>query len=369
MKGYKPIPIPWSERFREFRMRFLPVLGVAGAVFGVVHFWSSAVTPSVLVGVVEPVSARVVSTATGSLVELSVERFQWVKRGMVLGMVRPEDSRAELEFMRNQLSLQQTGLDPQSEARRAAVDYQKLRLSWLQQKVDLVTARINLQFAASDLERAEKLLETNAITGRVFEARLKARDGFSAEVEEREKLVAELGRELDALKTPEVSGVSVGEDPLAELLRLQKDRMLAIEKNLGLSSLVAPMDGMVVELSRLRGETVLAGETILRIEAGHSEKIVGYLKQPLAIEPKVGMAVEVRTRTQMRQTGLGELRHIGVGFEPAVQRGVRTGGALLPIGPVGAVSEVPQELGLPIEVSLPVGMNVRPGEVVDLVLR
>ena len=367
MPHYEPIPIPLKERIREFRMRLLPLLGVAAAVAGVVHLWSSAVSPAVLTGVVEPVSARVVSTATGSLVELSVERFQWVKQGTVLGMVRPEDSRAELEFMRNQLALQQTGLDPLAEARRAAVDYQKLRLSWLQQKVDLVSARINLQFAASDLERAEKLLETNAITGRVFESRLKARDGFSAEVQERENVVTELGRELETLKTPEVPPAQEGNDPLADLLRVQRSRMLAIEKNLGLSSLVAPMDGMVVELTRLRGENVLAGETILRIEAGHSDKIVGYLKQPLPVEPKVGMSVEVRTRTPLRQRGEGQVRNVGVGFESVMPRAPRVGMAWMPAA--GGTPEAGLELGLPIEVSLPAGMRVRPGEVVDLVLR
>src|SRR5690606_32622571 len=86
----------------------------------------------------------------------------------------------------------------------------------------------------------------------------------------------------------------------------QKEAQLRlVEAQLSPVPLIAPMDGVVTQLYRRSGENVTSGEPILQISATHSERIIGFLRQPLPLEPQPGMDVEVRTRTFIRRTGLG----------------------------------------------------------------
>jgi hypothetical protein len=74
------------------------------------------------------------------------------------------------------------------------------------------------------------------------------------------------------------------------------------------------------------------------------------------VEPTVGMKVEVRSRGVRRTVGQGEIIHVG----PRMQ----LFDAPLRIRGMGNA----QERGLPIVVTVPPEMKLRPGELVDLTL-
>lgn len=114
------------------------------------------------------------------------------------------------------------------------------------------------------------------------------------------------------------------------------------------------MDGVVSAVYRRPGENVRAGEAILAISSERPERIIGFIRQPLSFEPRVGDPVEVRTRGQQRQVGMGEVLKIGARLELFTQ----------PLRVRGFDSS--QERGLPVLVSLPPGLRVHPGELVDL---
>jgi hypothetical protein len=120
--------------------------------------------------------------------------------------------------------------------------------------------------------------------------------------------------------------------------------------------ITAPIDGRVSRIDKLGGARVAAGEPILMIASPEVEYILGYLGQPLRIEPKPGMRVEVRSRGLNRTVGEGQVTDVGPRIElfnaPLRVRGM--GNA--------------QERGLPILVSVPPNMKLRPGELVDLSL-
>jgi hypothetical protein len=113
---------------------------------------------------------------------------------------------------------------------------------------------------------------------------------------------------------------------------------------------------MVNVIYHRSGEAVTAGEPIVAIATYNSVRIIGYLRPPIYDEPKLGTRVEVRTRGPRRQVGSANVVEIGAQLEPVAP-------AL-----VGAFKVANVELGLPISISLPPNLKIRPGEVVDLTL-
>ena len=116
------------------------------------------------------------------------------------------------------------------------------------------------------------------------------------------------------------------------------------------------MDGMVVKIYHRSGETIVAGDPIITLTAPRPQRIIGYLRQPLPFEPKVGDAVKIYTRRPHRQVATTKILQVGAQMElvtaPMRLRGFSTA----------------MERGLPVLLSLPPGLEVHPGELVDLMV-
>jgi hypothetical protein len=97
---------------------------------------------------------------------------------------------------------------------------------------------------------------------------------------------------------------------------------------------------------------VVRGEAVAIITAASSARIVGYLRQPLGEMPTTNDTVTVRTLDQRRFIGQGQIVRVGAHMEP--------------ISPALLSDPTRVQLGLPILVSVPEGMPLVPGEVVDL---
>jgi len=114
------------------------------------------------------------------------------------------------------------------------------------------------------------------------------------------------------------------------------------------------MDGMVSTIHHRSGEAILAGEPIVTLTALKSDRILGYVRQPLAFQPRIGMKVEVRARSLDRCISQGEVMEVGSQMEAIAT-------ALMPPNNTHL-----HEVGLPVLVSLPRGQRLMPGEIVDL---
>ncbi|MEW6160854.1 MAG: hypothetical protein AB1813_25780, partial [Verrucomicrobiota bacterium] len=145
----------------------------------------------------------------------------------------------------------------------------------------------------------------------------------------------------------------------AFLDRLQalEEKVASAETRFASIPLTAPIDGMVTMVFKQPGENVLGGEPIVMISGAESERIVGYLRQPFPIEPEVGMPVEVTTRSSRRLTGLARISQVGAQLEPITNSVAMVRPGML------------VDMGLPIEITLPREFKVRPGELVDLIVR
>ena len=372
MNSLPAIPAPRAQRWRDFRLQGLPVLVFAIVAAVIFYMWNQNLGPSTFVGEVEAVQENVASPRAGQLADLTIDDFQPVKAGEILGRVITTDPKvieASLAVIRAEVELLQTGMDPVLNQHRDAVNFQQLRLGWMVQRVDLAAARVRLQFAESELERVRLLFDEkivprgipqgpnqNGVTG--FEVALRDRDALRTEVEERAQVVSEIEKKLKELKVPESWENPQSTSPaISAAVAVQDERLRLTETQLNPVALKAPMSGVVHKIFRRSGENVVAGEPILTVSAAHAQRIIGYMRQPLPFEPKVGDIVKVYTRRPHRQSANATIQQVGVQMElvtaPMRVRGFTTS----------------MERGLPILLNLPAGLEVHPGELVDLIIR
>ena len=116
------------------------------------------------------------------------------------------------------------------------------------------------------------------------------------------------------------------------------------------------IDGVITTVHKRQGENIVEGEPVFTITRAQGQRIIAYARHPLRVEPKVGMSVKVRTRNGTVHVGEGKILEIAPTIEP------------IPLlsharSPIPGVDR-----GLPFFVSLPPGLQVRPGELVDLAL-
>ena len=87
MDALPPIPTPPAQRWREFRIQFLPLIVFVLGVVAVVMLWGATIQPIGVIGEVEVTTADVLSLQDGQVVDLTIDRFSEVKAGQTIGYV------------------------------------------------------------------------------------------------------------------------------------------------------------------------------------------------------------------------------------------------------------------------------------------
>lgn len=356
-----PIPIPVSQRWRDARARLLPPL-VFGAVLGAIALlWRDHVAAPTLVGQAEPVLANVTSHKPGLLAELNVGRFQKVKAGDPIGQVVLADPRileSSLAVIRAEIEVLRVNMKPVAAQQHNAMDYNRVRLEWMRQRAELASARVNLQLAGTELCRTQALFKEKICSQRELDQATATQASLQQQVEELTRLVAEGDENFRALQpTNMVEIAKISEDPLRAAIAVQESKLRLTEAELSPITIRAPMDGIVTTLYHRSGEAVLAGQPIVALATLNPVRIVGYLRPPLLDDPPVGTPVEVRTRGRHREVGAARIVEVGTQMET------------IPPALLGPARFASTELGLPVDISLPANLKIRPGELVDITLR
>ena len=357
------IPTPPSQRWREFRIAFVPPLVFLGTLLTIFLVWKNYVSPPTLIGQVEPVIAAVTSRNAGVLTNLFVQRFQEVRAGEAVAEVHVTDHRrydTELELLRSQIALSQLELGTLADRQRLSLDYETLRVDYMRQQTELQMAKAQLPHAQFDVELSKRLLGEKVVSEFEYHYFLSSYDSLKAQVDQLTKNVEELEQKLvDVSEMAQgVPGAGATRDLLARLTQLQQEQRTL--EALGSAPLLieAPISGVVAEVLHRPGENLLPGDAILTISSKRSDRIVGYLRPPFSIQPKMGMAVEIRPRAQPRLSA--ETRISGVGASMEV---IKNAVLIRP--------NAPAELGLPVAVSIPESLRneLRPGELIDISIR
>jgi multidrug resistance efflux pump len=350
-----PIPTPSSQLWRQLRLQYLPVVIFLAGVAAAVVLWTQWVAPPTLVGEAEAVRTEIRARQSGLLAELKVDLLQPVAAGQTLGRVIITDSglvEASLAVIRAEIEMLRTTTD---------MNFERLRLDWMSKRVELVSLQSELHQAEATLARVIALHRIKLVTDEQFEEAKNARDAVEARLKALTELIARLEPELQPLET---SGNRIPNAAVAGLksaIKQKEAQLRLIEAQLSPLPLVAPIDGIVTQLYRRSGENVSSAEPILQISATHSERIIGFLRQPLPFEPQPGMDVVVRTRTFIRRVGTARVTQVGKLLEPISP--TLLAAMRLP------VTAIPTDVGLRVHVSPPEGFSLRPGEQVDLIIR
>ncbi len=355
MEPLQKIPSPASLKWREFRYNFMPAAVFIVVCVTSVAIWKERVAMPQMVGEVETVASAVVSGEDGLIVEIKAERFATVKKGQAIAEIRtsdPESVQVALAAISTDLQVQQTRLT--QDQQRILQDYEKLRLNSFAERVALATANVDLEFARSELARISQLHSDSLVSEGEFERAQAIATSRQAEVEERTRLLHEIEEGLKNL-TP-----AAAENFTASISGSIEKAIAAQEEKLKLSrksvTLRAPIDGVVSEVFHLEGERVLAGDAIATITATDPQHIIGYLSQPIAVSPKIGDTVEVRSRSNQRKVGLAKVLKVGKIIEPISKKLVMQ-------------ESTGSRAGLPLLISIPDDIPFLPGEIVDLAIR
>ena len=344
MKDALPkIPRPLSQRWRDIRLRFVPVLTYLAGVAMVVYLWNTQWMPSNFTGEVQATMANVASPMDGELTEVFVQQFDRVTKGQVLGrvMVPTQLTQAKLATLRADLQVMRARMI--QDQQRNDLNYEQLQTERVRQKAELDSTLYDLRYAQTDLVRTQQLRNDEYLLR------------MSAQVKEREKLVARLEQVLATMKPP----AEPENDPL--ILDAIDKAIVARQEEVHQQTemlLRAPMDGIVTKVNRNAGENTQAGESLITISSERSENIVGYIRQPISFEPKVGTTVMVRTRRgTQRRAAEAKIIKVGSRLEFFTQS-LRVRGF-----------DSSQERGLPILINAPQELALYPGELVDLAVK
>lgn len=359
-----PIPTPPAQRWREVRLLYLPRAMFVAAIALVAWMWNDAVAPATLVAEAEVLGSDLRASQGGVIADLKVGLHQQVRAGEVVGHVAAANTRlleATLAVIRAEVGMLGDTMQGATDKQRVALEFERMQLDWMSHRVDRAALQGKLQQTDSDLNRAEPLRAGGMITEEAYTQLKITKASLVAQLDEQDKLIARLEPVLRGLNQtdPQAAGLS-GASALAAAIKVQEAKLRLAEEQLSPVPLVAPVDGVVALVSRRAGENVLAGDVVLRVTVPKTERLAGYLRQPLPFEPKAGMAAELHTRGTPIKVVSTTITHVGAALET------------IPPSTLAAMHLPPTptpETALRVEFALPPSLNLRPGEHVDVVVR
>lgn len=334
----------------------LPLV-VFGAGIGVAMMcWKQIGTSTGIMGVGEGIRSTVSSPLPARVHQLLVQPYQVVEAGDAVAVIVPNDPRVELDLLQTELDLARIQLQP-TIAEENAMNFEQIRVDLWRTKAEVAIAKVNLERAENQVRRNEPLFKEKLVSEDIYDLSVKTRDMYAAELLAKSNAVVQIEKrvgELEVLGLPQ-SGAS-NTMVLNTLARLRTLQTAAVT-NWGPITLRAPVTGMITSITRRDGENVIQGEPLVGISSLNSERVVGYLRQPYPIEPDLGMEVTMTTRERKPRKFSGVVTEIGAHVEVITN-------ALAFVRPGTLV-----DAGLPLVISLPDNVHVRPGEIVDLNFR
>jgi multidrug resistance efflux pump len=343
-----PIPTPASQRWREFRIQWIPFLVFIGVLVGIVYLWRNYVQPVGMIGFVETNAVNVTSLQDGLLTDLKVERFQVVTVGQEVGVVvntDPELLRLQIATVEADLELMRERLMVDHERTKQGVEQMHAELNI--QKVTQAKDKANLFLYSNDFVRAQSLLKDKSISEAQFDAAKARYEETIAAIQQRESSIVDLERSIGELQP---KNRAAAPDPVDAAVKAKANELQGMLKPVSLKS---PINGMVSMIHHLKGERILRGTPIVTITDPETRRIVGYVRQPVSEMPTTNDFVQIITRSLPRQLARGSI--------------VRVGAQMEPINPALLSADTKRmEVGLPILVSVPPGVRLVPGEFVNL---
>jgi len=381
LKKSDRIQVPWRTRWQLFRHRVLPVLGFLVTLLIAGRLWIHQGSLPNAVGRVEAERVNIAAAFDGKLMLLEdlpggrFKPFDLVQKGQILARLDDAALQAELvavgkdaEALRSQLAAAQVEaewehddrqLDLLGEASALAYQIERYRLQVLDQQAQVEEARLQLQQLDVQIDMLQRAQASGIGTlenGRVYKANravleklLDSRISALRQAEANLAAAEKRRRELPTLAEPDFNVLIA---PIRNSIEAAQARVAQVRAQMDALVIRSPIDGMIRAVHAHPGQGVRAGEWILTVAANEADSIIGYVPQRNRFRPVEGMSAGVR----LRMPGSPMLT-------TTVQR-VAPQSETMPV----ELAKDPQtpQLALPVRLAVPRGLNVRPGEVVDI---
>lgn len=372
------IPIPLSRRLQRLRYTLLPIASFCGCVFLTGLLWQRQGQLPNGVGEVEAVRVDVAAGADGILTTLP--RGQWalfdrVEANELLAKLDDRPVRAEMATLEAELARLRSALDAAAEqieldesdrehdhrreAQRMAWQKEQLRLDVLDRRAALETDRIDEMRLNAQLAYLEPLRSQDAVSiMEITELRMQ-RDEVHKRIEENEHCLAEAQSQLERNTTASetyspmrTARTATLLEPLRAELSVGERRMDELQVRIDGLEIRAPISGTVCAIHCWPGQTLRAGDPVITMAAEHGRYIVSYVRQEQRVSPEVGMPVWIRVHGNGNRMVRTVVERVGPQVEPVPPHQQRDPKVL--------------EWGQPICIQSPEGVELRPGELVDL---
>lgn len=359
MKSYTPVPIPFKQRLREFRVRVVPVLVFIAMGIAVVFLWrDNAQTPSMIGEVVSEKSTLTVPQ-DGRLVTYVNGSFTPIEEGSLIGHLHRVDStfiRSQLEMIEAEIARIRATREPVLQEQRTRMDLENLKFDQIQARIALAQARIQQQQSEADFRRSRELFDRELISRQRFDSVRTNLALFEAQVQEYENLIGFYGEKINEIEEFISYETRVERNPVLAAIEVQEKLMETILAEFGPIPIYAPISGVISSIQNQSGEYVTRGDSLMVIQSPEPSHIVGYIRQPFPQKPEPGMQVQIRTRDASRTFFRSRIEQTGPGIQLMQFTLQRPG--------------MTTDSGLPVKISLADSLKamLTPGEIVDIVL-
>lgn len=353
---YRKIPTPPSRYWKELRVKALPLAVFLITVVAVARLWSERVARSNLTGVVVGAHAELRSPQAGTLAELKVARFQHVNAGDLIAKVVTTEMgllEARLGVVMAEMELVRRGMGPTDNLQRNLMTRASLEADLLKQRLELASAKVEEDRLRREHERASQLVTDRIITEAEYERIRSEYERARVRVEVGTELLEGLVRRLGEMGE-QFDRERLQQDPVAAALRPQEQELRLIEAEAMPLELRAPISGIVSEVFRENGETVVDGEPILVIRSERPEYVVGYMPHPLRLVPDEGMPVVIRAQGGRGGEFEGRIVRVGAQFEDMIEAQYLVTNYI--------------RMALPLQIEVEEGFSLKPGELVNVTI-
>lgn len=376
----KRIKTPWLLRLRRLQRSAVPALVFLSAVIGTALLWNHQASIPFLVGEVQAVRIDIAGQSDGMLITLTsntLEPFDIIKAGDViarlddrpilasLAALQADRASIEQELAAIEARTIQQQADRQHEymdqARRLAVDIQQLRLTIVDFKAQAETDAITLIRLDVEYDKIRSIHSNNAETPHQLIIAKALRDemaqrivGHNESITEAELHFAEATERSNNQPTPPADYLLEYLAPIKAAITAQEARIMELEIQAQSLEIRSPISGTIAAIYFHPGQAIRAGNPILTVVQPESRSIVTYVRQNQRFEPKIGMQVSINKRSLTKQMAKTHIDRVGDQYEPVPIRQLRN-------------PSVP-EWGIPVRITMPDDLQLRPGELVDLII-
>lgn len=375
------IRTPLGIRWQRFRYSLLPAVTFAASVAVVGVLWKHQGSMPNAIGRVEAVRVNVTAGTDGKLMpmyELPHGRWQLfdhVQQGQIVARLDDSPLRALLTALRGDAAALEAELEAtRVEAGLDHVDRQQEHLRGITElacqveryRLDIVDRQALIEEDRLELQRLDAQLNVmkrarpsgmltqtelvNAQAERNMIARLlEAHVATLRQAEANYNAAVSRQNSYPSLEAPDVARLLA---PIRASIGAAEGRVEEVRAQIDALEIRSPIAGRVCAVYYHPGQGVRAGEWILTIAAEKAECIIAYVRPEQRLRPVLGDLVGVRVRLVGSRMVDSYIEAVGSQWEPMPLELLRD-------------QNVP-ELALPVRIGIPEGLEVRPGELVDV---